>query len=293
MRITELTVIKNLVESINKVRGRVNETQLKIATGKNINTVSEDPYTANLIMNLKNMINKNEQFQKNINDAIDFLTATADAVDNFINTMIDVKSLLVEISNSARQPDYQTYANRLNELFKQLLDSVNTKFKGKYIFNGTKSDVKPFNYNERVDFLSVDLSDEAIKFELNDGVYEKVNFTVYELFGGREIFDLILQMKNLLKGGIKPDDLLFQRFDELFEFIVSQASNVGAAMNRFSLLQKQIEKQNVVLKELLSIRQDTDMAQQAINLQRDQLILESAYIIAGRIVQKTIIDYLR
>ncbi|CUS99972.1 flagellar hook-associated protein 3 FlgL [Candidatus Kryptobacter tengchongensis] len=293
MRITELTVIKNLVESINKVRGRVNETQLKIATGKNINTVSEDPYTANLIMNLKNMINKNEQFQKNINDAIDFLTATADAVDNFINTMIDVKSLLVEISNSARQPDYQTYANRLNELFKQLLDSVNTKFKGKYIFNGTKSDVKPFNYNERVDFLSVDLSDEAIKFELNDGVYEKVNFTVYELFGGREIFDLILQMKNLLKGGIKPDDSLFQRFDELFEFIVSQASNVGAAMNRFSLLQKQIEKQNVVLKELLSIRQDTDMAQQAINLQRDQLILESAYIIAGRIVQKTIIDYLR
>ena len=293
MRITELTVIKNLVESINKVRGRVNETQLKIATGKNINTVSEDPYTANLIMNLKNMINKNEQFQKNINDAIDFLTATADAVDNFINTMIDVKSLLVEISNSARQPDYQTYANRLNELFKQLLDSVNTKFKGKYIFNGTKSDVKPFNYNERVDFLSVDLSDEAIKFELNDGVYEKVNFTVYELFGGREIFDLILQMKNLLRGGIKPDDSLFQRFDELFEFIVSQASNVGAAMNRFSLLQKQIEKQNVVLKELLSIRQDTDMAQQAINLQRDQLILESAYIIAGRIVQKTIIDYLR
>lgn len=293
MRITELTVIKNLVESINKVRGRVNETQLKIATGKNINTVSEDPYTANLIMNLKNMINKNEQFQKNINDAVDFLTATADAVDNFINTMIDVKSLLVEISNSARQPDYQTYANRLNELFKQLLDSVNTKFKGKYIFNGTKSDVKPFNYNERVDFLSVDLSDEAIKFELNDGVYEKVNFTVYELFGGREIFDLILQMKNLLKGGIKPDDSLFQRFDELFEFIVSQASNVGAAMNRFSLLQKQIEKQNVVLKELLSIRQDTDMAQQAINLQRDQLILESAYIIAGRIVQKTIIDYLR
>lgn len=293
MRITELTVIKNLVESINKVRGRVNETQLKIATGKNINTVSEDPYTANLIMNLKNMINKNEQFQKNINDAVDFLTATADAVDNFINTMIDVKSLLVEISNSARQPDYQTYANRLNELFKQLLDSVNTKFKGKYIFNGTKSDVKPFNYNERVDFLSVDLSDEAIKFELNDGVYEKVNFTVYELFGGREIFDLILQMKNLLKGGIKPDDSLFQRFDELFEFIVSQASNVGAVMNRFSLLQKQIEKQNVVLKELLSIRQDTDMAQQAINLQRDQLILESAYIIAGRIVQKTIIDYLR
>ncbi|CUU09697.1 flagellar hook-associated protein 3 FlgL [Candidatus Kryptobacter tengchongensis] len=293
MRITELTVIKNLVESINKVRGRVNETQLKIATGKNINTVSEDPYTANLKMNLKNMINKKEQFQKNINDAIDFLTATADAVDNFINTMIDVKSLLVEISNSARQPDYQTYANRLNELFKQLLDSVNTKFKGKYIFNGTKSDVKPFNYNERVDFLSVDLSDEAIKFELNDGVYEKVNFTVYELFGGREIFDLILQMKNLLKGGIKPDDLLFQRFYELFEFIVSQASNVGAAMNRFSLLQKQIEKQNVVLKELLSIRQDTDMAQQAINLQRDQLILESAYIIAGRIVQKTIIDYLR
>ncbi|CUT08453.1 hypothetical protein JGI9_01682, partial [Candidatus Kryptonium thompsonii] len=40
-------------------------------------------------------------------------------------------------------------------------------------------------------------------------------------------------------------------------------------------------------------RQDTDMAQQAINLQRDRLILESAYAVAGRIVQKTIIDYLR
>ncbi|CUS83959.1 flagellin C-terminal helical region [Candidatus Kryptonium thompsonii] len=201
--------------------------------------------------------------------------------------------MLVEIANPARQPDYQTYANRLNELFKQLLDSVNTRFRGKYIFNGTKTDVKPFDYNENTDFLSVDLSNGVIEFEVNDGVYEKVNFTVEELFGGREIFDLILQIKNLLRNGTRPSDSLLQRFNEIFEFIVSQASNVGALMNRFLLLQKQIEKQNTILREILSIRQDTDMAQQAINLQRDRLILESAYAVAGRIVQKTIIDYLR
>ncbi|CUS76619.1 flagellar hook-associated protein 3 FlgL [Candidatus Kryptonium thompsonii] len=293
MRVTELTVIKNLIENINKTRERLNETQLKIATGKNINTVSDDPYVANSVMNLRSMINRNERFQKNINDSIDFLTATGDAVDNFINTLTDVKSLLVEIANPARQPDYQTYANRLNELFKQLLDSVNTRFRGKYIFNGTKTDVKPFDYNENTDFLSVDLSNGVIEFEVNDGVYEKVNFTVEELFGGREIFDLILQIKNLLRNGTRPSDSLLQRFNEIFEFIVSQASNVGALMNRFLLLQKQIEKQNTILREILSIRQDTDMAQQAINLQRDRLILESAYAVAGRIVQKTIIDYLR
>jgi len=293
MRVTELTVIKNLIENINKTRERLNETQLKIATGKNINTVSDDPYVANSVMNLRSMINRNDRFQKNINDSIDFLTATGDAVDNFINTLTDVKSLLVEIANPARQPDYQTYANRLNELFKQLLDSVNTRFRGKYIFNGTKTDVKPFDYNENTDFLSVDLSNGVIEFEVNDGVYEKVNFTVEELFGGREIFDLILQIKNLLRNGTRPSDSLLQRFNEIFEFIVSQASNVGALMNRFLLLQKQIEKQNTILREILSIRQDTDMAQQAINLQRDRLILESAYAVAGRIVQKTIIDYLR
>jgi len=293
MRVTELTVIKNLIENIDKTRERLNETQLKIATGKNINTVSDDPYVANSVMNLRSMINRNERFQKNINDSIDFLTATGDAVDNFINTLTDVKSLLVEIANPARQPDYQTYANRLNELFKQLLDSVNTRFRGKYIFNGTKTDVKPFDYNENTDFLSVDLSNGVIEFEVNDGVYEKVNFTVEELFGGREIFDLILQIKNLLRNGTRPSDSLLQRFNEIFEFIVSQASNVGALMNRFLLLQKQIEKQNTILREILSIRQDTDMAQQAINLQRDRLILESAYAVAGRIVQKTIIDYLR
>lgn len=293
MRVTELTVIKNLIENINKTRERLNETQLKIATGKNINTVSDDPYVANSVMNLRSMINRNEQFQKNINDSIDFLTATGDAVDNFINTLTDVKSLLVEIANPSRQPDYQTYANRLNELFKQLLDSVNTRFRGKYIFNGTKTDVKPFDYNENTDFLSVDLSNGVIEFEVNDGVYEKVNFTVEELFGGREIFDLILQIKNSLKNGVRPSDSLLQRFNEIFEFITSQASNVGALMNGFLLLQKQIEKQNTILREILSIRQDTDMAQQAINLQRDRLILESAYAVAGRIVQKTIIDYLR
>ena len=174
-----------------------------------------------------------------------------------------------------------------------MLDSVNTRFRGKYIFNGTKTDVKPFDYNENTDFLSVDLSNGVIEFEVNDGVYEKVNFTGEELFGGREIFDLILQIKNLLRNGTRPSDSLLQRFNEIFEFIVSQASNVGALMNRFLLLQKQIEKQNTILREILSIRQDTDMAQQAINLQRDRLILESAYAVAGRIVQKTIIDYLR
>lgn len=293
MRVTESTVIRNLIENINRTRERLNETQLKVATGKNINTVSDDPYVANSIVNLRSMINKNEQFQKNISDSIDFLTATSDAVDNFINTLTEVKVLLVEISNPSRQPDYQTYANRLGELFKQALDSVNTRFRGKYIFNGTKTNVKPFDYNESTNFLSADLSNGVIKFEVNDGVYEKVNFTVEELFGGREIFDLMLQIKNLLKDGIRPSDSLLQRFNEIFEFITSQASNVGALMNRFLLLQRQIEKQNTILREILSVRQDTDMAQQAINLQRDRLILESAYAIAGRIVQKTIIDYLR
>ncbi len=293
MRITELTVIKNLITSINGARERVNQTQLKIASGKEINTVSDNPYIANSIINLKNMILKNEQFQKNIDDAIDLMTATGEAVDNFVNTLIDVKSILIEVSNLTRQPDYETYANRLGELFKQMLDAVNTKFKGKYIFNGTKTNVKPFEYNEKTGALLVDLSNDAIKFEVNDGVYEKVNFTVDELFGGREIFDVVLQIRNSLESGVKPDDLLVQRFNELFDFITSQASNVGALMNRFSLLQKQIEKQNVILRELLSIRQDTDIAQQAINLQRDQLILESAYTIAGKIIQKSIIEYLR
>lgn len=293
MRITELNVIKNLIDNINRTREQVNVTQLKIATGKNINTVSDDPYIANSVMNLKNMISENEQFQKNIDEAIDILTATGEAVDNFVNTLIDVKSLLVEVSNPSREPDYRAYANRLGELFKQMIDLVNTKFKEKYIFNGTKTDVKPFEYNERSGVLTSELSDGVIKFEVNDGVYEKVNFTVNELFGGREIFDVVLQMKNSLEKGVKPDDSLLRRFNELFDFIVAQASNVGALMNRFSLLQKQIAKQNVVLKELLSVKQDTDVAQQAIELQKGQLILESAYMIAGKIVQKTIVDYLR
>ncbi len=293
MRVTELTVIKNLIDNINKTRERVNEIQLKIATGKNINTISDDPYVANSVMNLKSLISKNEQFQKNIDDAIDILTATSEAVDNFISTLIDVKSLLVEVSNPAREPDYQTYASRLHELFKQMIDIVNTKFKEKYIFNGTKTNVKPFQYSERTGVLSSDLSDGVIKFEVNDGVYEKVNFTVNELLGGREIFDVVLQIKNSLENGIRPDDSLVSRFNDLFDFIVSQASNVGALMNRFSILQKQIEKQNVVLKGLLSIKQDTDMAQQAINLQKEQIILESAYTLAGKIIQKTIVDYLR
>jgi flagellar hook-associated protein 3 FlgL len=293
MRITELTVIKNLIDNIDKTREKINQVQLKIATGKEINTVSDDPYIANSIMNLKAMINRNEQFQKNIDDAIDFLTATGDALDNFINTLIDIKSLLVEISNSAREPDYETYANRLGELFKQLLDSANTNFKGKYIFNGTNTKVKPFSYDEKNDLLISDLSNGEIKFEVNDGVYEKVNFTVEEIFGGREIFDLVHQIKSSLKNKIKPDISLLQRFEQLFENIVSNSSEVGALMNRFNLLRKQIEKQNLILTELLSIRQDTDIAQQAINLQKSQLILESAYMLAGKIIQKSIIDYLR
>ncbi|CUU01571.1 flagellar hook-associated protein 3 FlgL [Candidatus Thermokryptus mobilis] len=293
MRITELTVIKNLIDNIDKTREKINQVQLKIATGKEINTVSDNPYIANSIMNLKAMINRNEQFQKNIDDAIDFLTATGDALDNFINTLIDIKSLLVEISNSAREPDYETYANRLGELFKQLLDSANTNFKGKYIFNGTNTKVKPFSYDEKNDLLISDLSNGEIKFEVNDGVYEKVNFTVEEIFGGREIFDLVHQIKNSLKNKIKPDISLLQRFEQLFENIVSNSSEVGALVNRFNLLRKQIEKQNLILTELLSIRQDTDIAQQAINLQKGQLILESAYMLAGKIIQKSIIDYLR
>ena len=292
MRITETAVASNLLENIRRTRERLTRTHFELSTGKKVNTVSDDPYVAESIMKLRREIMRNEQFQKNIKDALDFLITTSNAVDNFIQTMMEIRTMLVEVMNAGREPDYGAYAIRMKVLLNQLLDSANTRFRDKYIFNGTRTMEKPYEYNEKLDIVVANLSNDKIKFEVGEGIYEVVNFTADEIFQGTQVFDTIIQIKQALENGNRPDISLVNKFNDLFDKVVTESSAIGAMINRFRLVQQQAERHNVRMRELLSVKQDTDIAESAVKLKKDEIILESALKTAAVIIQKSIIDFL-
>jgi flagellar hook-associated protein 3 FlgL len=86
MRVTDSYRIRTVIENLNASRDRMNTLQQQLATAKKINIPSDDPTGTTKAMRLKTVLEGNQQYDKNIDDGLGFLTATEDALNDYYET---------------------------------------------------------------------------------------------------------------------------------------------------------------------------------------------------------------
>lgn len=131
------------------------ELQHQISTGKKVEYASDDPISADRILDYRQIIEETGQYIKNVNDA-DTLASNVDTVlGHMEDVLLRVRDLSVRASNEA--PDNQqmrnAIANEIDSLVNQLVFESNQKFDGKSLFSGNKTTASPFVAKNYVDFV--------------------------------------------------------------------------------------------------------------------------------------------
>ncbi|MEJ2635660.1 MAG: flagellar hook-associated protein FlgL [Calditrichia bacterium] len=297
MRITQNYSVQNLLSRINNSRERIYTLQRNLATGKRINQISDDPENIEKVMKFNKSLKMMAQFQDNLKNAVDFMSITAQALNDATDVLAHVKELTVQGSDSLSPDEWNAFAEQIDQMLKQMVDISNTTFKGRYVFGGTNTTQSPFVLSPDGTVVSqnADGTSGSLKVEIGENKIEKYNITGEDTFAGStDIFQTLIDLRDAFRA--QDGDAvrgLLAAVDSSQNQILEQSANLGAKINRFDMFARQYETQDLKLKQILSDIQDTDAAKAITDLQTEETGLQTALQVLAKTLNISLVDYMQ
>jgi flagellar hook-associated protein 3 FlgL len=311
------------IHYLNQNMGIVNALQEKLATGKNINRVEDDPIGLTRIFSLSNTIQNDQRFTRNIDEASAEINITDKVLGNMISLVQRTQELTTQASNFTNsQAGRDAIALEISQIIDQMVQLGNTDIGGKYVFGGFKTDQPPFVRNSTYD-VSYNGTPPAEPWqrtvEVSDGITLTVNVNGQTLMGAGTVAPagappyfpsvttgsgLLQTMTELLYDLQSYDPALpsaqlpeiRNRLDDLtadMATINGAQSTMGSVANRLELTKSRIsERNNLLTKEYASI-QNVDMAKLIADLNYQENVFQGSLAITGRVLQTSLLNFLR
>ncbi len=154
MRISTSLLFSRGLDVILNQQATVARTQLEVATGKRIQSPSEDPAAATRALGIRDALAETKQFAANIDSARSYLSIEEAVLTNTVDVLQRVRELAVRANNGTLSDDERlAIAAEVEERGKELLGLANTRgSNGEYLFSGFQSRTRPFTPNAAGDF---------------------------------------------------------------------------------------------------------------------------------------------
>ncbi len=296
MRVTNNMLISNMMRNLNSSLKRMQRVHNQMSSGKRFSMPSEDPVGVARSLKLRADINENRQFKKNAEDALSWLETTETALMQIKEVLQRARELAVQGANGVLSPeDCQKIAEEVVQLRDQLVSIGNSTYAGKHIFAGYKTNQAPVGLNPDGSLnYAGDLG--QIMYQVGVSDILQGNMTAREIFepGGKDLFADMQDFIDALNigdsgtvGGIIGD------IDVHMENILAKVAETGAKVNRMKLVVNRLEDDYLNFNKLLSQNEDADMAEVITRLKSEENVYMAALAGGARIIQPTLVDFLR
>lgn len=181
-RVSTLQYYKRNTDFINTAYQNVLAKQGQIASGKKVQTPSDDPIAAARINLLKERLDKTERYSKNADSAQDALSNHDSNVGSMMDMVARLKALQIQAGNGGYTlNDRQALAIEVRGMLDQLVSLANSKdASGRYIYGGGISDTKPITLSGDTYVYNGD--DSQRKVDISSGLQIASSDTGYDLF---------------------------------------------------------------------------------------------------------------
>jgi len=297
------TMLRNLYKS----NEAMDKYQNQLSSGKKINKPSDDPAVAVKGMYYRSALVEIEQYKENISDARNWLDTTDMSMQTANDVLQRARELTVQGSNGVlTKEEKEAIAQEILQLKDQLGTIANTSVAGRFIFAGTDTKNPPYNHGSKIiDGAWVNNNQQDILTEVSKQVYLPINVNGNLIFNyqnsdGENIFQVFDHLYRSLTetpepstGVVTPTDEMIGKLDEQIDNFLAQQAALGARVNRIDLAANRLEQQEVNTTNLISQAEDADMAKVIIDLKNQENVQRSALSAGARIIQPTLIDFLR
>ena len=299
-RITQGMLVQRTLNNLNQQLRRISVLQDQLATGRRVNRPSDNPIDARRAMNLRTIIAKNEQFQANISDASPQLQESASTVLNMVDIMLRALELTTQGANEVvGQSQLDSIALEINELLEAAVVAGNHRTNNRSIFAGTRTLADAFDVTRvagQITAVTYAGNDQPIEINISEGVRSEVNVTGSDVFQKNvDIFAVLIGIRDDLLAGDQASlrDVRLAEIATGREQLLSSVAQIGAVQNRLERLQSNLADFNIDFQELLSDKIDADFAETVLGLTVAETALNAALNAAARVLQPSLLDFIR
>lgn len=303
MRISTNSAYVDFLKNLGTADTKVHKTINQLSSMKEVSKSSEDPLAVSKIMNFNVAIDRNETQALEIKDSISWSNSQDSVLASVSDSMLRIRTLIQSSANATNSTD-ELAANKaeIQQNIEGIVEALNTNYDGRYLFAGDKTTEPPFavqkDENGETIGISYNGSNVNLPREIADGVTVNLvtDGTLLMHQNGSEDLNSFF---NKVMTAFKNDDRtafsgeLMKEVDQYRDNFVNVRSKVGSVYNRLQAASDRNASENLNLKEGLSNRQDVDVPEKYMEFQNQMLAYKATMSMGTKIMQTTILDYVR
>ncbi len=145
MRITQNTTANNTIYNLQQAAAKISQLSDLTASGQNVNTPSDDPIAAKLLVDIGDKLKLNSQYDSNMSKATTWLNYTSTVVTGISDIINQANKVAGTINSGSSDPTLrQSVHDQLVDLKSQIVDMANTQYGDQYIFGGANNTIPAF-----------------------------------------------------------------------------------------------------------------------------------------------------
>ena len=295
LRVTPKTAQRIAIAGMEDNLTRMTKLQESMATGKQINRPSDSPITTVSAMQYRSDIRRNEQFSRNAGDGLNWLGIADETLTGLLSSVHRVRELVIRGKNgSMGQIERSNIAAEVKTLKDTLVGLANVRYLDRPIFAGNEQVSNAYN----ADGTFIGSTGDEVERRVGPNMKVRVNTTGPEVFGegngvDGNLFEVVQKIIDDLETSPSGLDEDLNLIDARVVDIQNQLGSIGARYHQVESMRERAETTNVTLQTGLSEIENIDLPKTIVDLQLQEVAYQSALAATARVIQPSLVEFLR
>lgn len=290
-RVTQAGMQRSSLLQLQNNLSQMAKLQEQLNSGKVIGKPSDDPAGTVDAMRVRADQRATAQYLRNAKDGESWLTTVDSALQTVSSLLRRARDLTVQGASSGSLSDTArtAIATELQSISSSLLEQANTTYLGRSVFAGTSSAGRAFT-----DDHTFTGTDTPVERRISENTKVQVDSSGKNVFGegAASVFALLTAIAGDITAGTEVAGRLGE-IDAHIDNVLTEVGRVGARTNEILRAQESLAGHEVTLAGQLASVEDADLAETIVNLQMQEVGYQAALGATARVLQPSLLDFLR
>ncbi len=288
-RITQNTISNTALRGLQGNLSRVQTLQQQLSSGKRIAQPSDDPSSAAATMTFRSQRMADEQFLRNIDHVASRLGVTDNALTQLSDRLRAVREQMVASQNGALSTDGRAaLATNITSIRGEVLSLYNTTYLNRPVFGGTVPG------REAVDVTTGAYVGNDVGIDIRISADTTIRSDITGTAAGANVVPAVLaQIAADVATGAGASVADFDALDQALSTVLRALGDVGAREARVDMTRANVDSHRLSVVAQISQNEDVDLPETIMNLQAQQVGYQAALGGAAKILQTSLMDFLR
>ncbi len=321
-RMTTSMMAGTTLATIQRNFNRLADVNKQLSSGKRMSFASDDPASSVSSMRLRKELAATEQFKRNISDANSWLATSDAAMQSVADRYTEARTLLINSIDGALGDKSQgALAAQLRKIAESIMSQANSTYLGRTVFAGNSDKglvFKTGSDGHDTIFLAAEkdeITAKTVDRRIDADTTVQANVDGNELFGtgtikwdgntlntdnNPSVMNLLIAAAQILESPAGPVGDNRQKIESIQKELGERFSKLQEAQSAVGARHKQVlEAQNSVIFDLQQVKgqisdvEDIDIQKVTIDMSLASMAYQASLSSTQRVVQPTLLDYLR